>query len=56
MDILGTLAIKFPLKSFGTERPVKFFLKFAEEELKVTARNVITNEIYRATFNYPTLQ
>ena len=54
VHVLGELAVKFPLRSFGTDRPVKFFLKFAEEELKVTARNVLTNEVYSATFSYPT--
>ncbi|CAG8585354.1 3589_t:CDS:2 [Funneliformis mosseae] len=50
---LGQIFIKFPLKSMGQERPIKLHIKFAEEELNVTARNVITNEVYHATFIYP---
>ncbi|CAB5355669.1 unnamed protein product [Rhizophagus irregularis] len=50
---LGKLTINLPLKGFGTDRIIEFFLKFAEEELKVTARNKITLESYSATFNYP---
>ncbi|CAI2181652.1 4060_t:CDS:2 [Funneliformis geosporum] len=50
---LGQISIKFPHNSSGQDRPIKLFLKFAEEELNATARNVITNEVYHATFVYP---
>ncbi|CAB5381581.1 unnamed protein product [Rhizophagus irregularis] len=50
---LGKLTINLPLKGYGTDRIIEFFLRFAEEELKVTARNKITLESYSATFNYP---
>ncbi|RIA83506.1 hypothetical protein C1645_786177 [Glomus cerebriforme] len=51
--LLGNLTINLPLKSFGTERQIEYFLKFAEEEIKVMARNKTTCEIYRTTFKYP---
>jgi len=51
---LGKLTVKLPLKSFGTiDREIEFSLKFAEEELKVTARNKKTDESYHANFKYP---
>lgn len=54
MKPLGKLTINLPLKGYGTDRIIEFFIKFAEEELKVTARNKSdTNESYSATFNYP---
>jgi hypothetical protein len=56
VKLLGDLTINLPLKSFGTDgqdRNIEFFLKFAEEELKVTARNKETHETYRASFKYP---
>lgn len=51
---LGKLTINLPLKGYGTNRIIEFFIKFAEEELKVTARNKFDiDESYSATFNYP---
>jgi hypothetical protein len=50
---LGVLIINLPLKGIGTVRHLEFFLKFAEEEIRATACNKETREIYHATFNYP---
>jgi hypothetical protein len=53
VEFLGKLRISLPDVHLGKKRPVEFSLKFAKEEIKATARNKITDEIYQTTFRYP---
>ncbi|CAG8519740.1 9075_t:CDS:10 [Cetraspora pellucida] len=51
MRILGTLKIALSrTPSLGRERPVEFGLTFGTMEIKATAKNKVTGEIYHATF------
>jgi len=53
VEFLGKLRILLPDVHLGKNRPIEFSLKFAKEEIKATARNKITREIYQTTFRYP---
>ncbi|CAG8657378.1 4405_t:CDS:2 [Cetraspora pellucida] len=51
MRILGTLKIALSrTPSLGRERPVEFGLTFGTMEIKATAKNKVTGEIYHTTF------
>ncbi|CAG8435959.1 8611_t:CDS:2 [Ambispora gerdemannii] len=51
---IGSLRIDLPDPELGLNRPVEFGLRFAEEEIKATARNKTNNRVYPAEFKYVT--
>ncbi|CAG8598917.1 6205_t:CDS:2, partial [Scutellospora calospora] len=51
MKLLGTLRIELSnAPTLGRERPVEFALTFGTMEIKATAKNKLTQEVYNTTF------
>ncbi|CAG8435969.1 8613_t:CDS:10 [Ambispora gerdemannii] len=48
---VGILTIKLGNEELGLRRPVEFGLTFAEEEIRATAWNKVTGEIFEASFD-----
>ncbi|CAG8435939.1 8607_t:CDS:2 [Ambispora gerdemannii] len=54
MEEIGCMTVNLGIKNLGLIRPIEFSLTFADEEIKATAWNKLTEEIFETKFDYLT--